>query len=509
MEIPGIGSWLMKRALLTPDKEAVVDGEKRLNYQQLNRRVNRLTNALQAAGLQLGDRISILSYNRLEFVEVIMAAAKLGLILVPLNWRLTPAELAFNLNDSGAETLFFDADLVKLASSVKGTTALKRFIVFGEQPTSQARAYESLLPEQSESEPEIKPAPNLDTPHIIMYTAGTTGKPKGAVLSQSASFWNVLNLNTALDFTSNDRNLLVLPMFHIGGIGLFTLPMLYDGGTVVIQRTFDPVKTLALLEDERITLFFGVPAIFLALIQHPGFDASAFKDVRLVMSGGAPLPVSLVKQYHEAGIVLQQGFGMSEAAPSIATLAKELALKKAGSIGRALMHLEARIVDDHMRVVPTGDVGELVIRGPNLLQNYWNRPEATEAAFAGGWFHTGDLARMDADGELYIVERKKDMFISGGENVYPAEVEDAIFEMAQVAEVAVFGIEDERWGEAGRAVIALKEGQKLTAAQIIDHLNGRLAKYKIPKSVVFVKQLPRNAAGKVLKTVLRQEHGLS
>jgi fatty-acyl-CoA synthase len=264
-----------------------------------------------------------------------------------------------------------------------------------------------------------------------------------------------------------------------------------------------------LLEEEKITLFFGVPAIFLALIQHPQFDAGAFKNVRLVMSGGAPLPVSLVKQYHEAGIVLQQGFGMSEAAPSIATLAKELALKKAGSIGRALMHLEARIVDDHMRVVPTGDVGELVIRGPNLLQGYWRRQEATEAAFAGGWFHTGDLARMDADGELYIVERKKDMFISGGENVYPAEVEDTIFELTQVAEVAVFGIDDEKWGEVGRAVVVLKEGQNLTGEQIIDHLKGRLAKYKIPKRVVFVNQLPRNAAGKVLKTVLRQEQGLS
>jgi fatty-acyl-CoA synthase len=507
MEIPGIGSWLTKRALLTPDKEAVVEGERRLNYQQLNRRVNRLASALQASGLLLGDRISILSYNCIEFVEVIMAAAKLGLILVPLNWRLTPAELAFNLNDSGAETLFFDADLVELANGVKGTTPLKRFIVFGKKQISQAQAYESLLSEQSESEPETKPVPYLDTPHIIMYTAGTTGKPKGAILSQGASFWNVLNLNAALDFTSGDRDLLVLPMFHIGGIGLFTLPMLYDGGTVVIQRTFDPIKTLALLQDEKITLFFGVPAIFLALIQHPQFDASAFKNVRLVMSGGAPLPVSLVKQYHEAGIVLQQGFGMSEAAPSIATLAKELALKKAGSIGRALMHLEARIVDDHMSIVPTGDVGELVIRGPNLLQGYWNRPEATEEAFAGGWFHTGDLARMDADGELYIVERKKDMFISGGENVYPAEVEDTIFELTQVAEAAVFGIEDEKWGEVGRAVVALKEGQHLTAEKVFDHLKGRLAKYKIPKSVVFVNQLPRNAAGKVLKTILREKYG--
>jgi fatty-acyl-CoA synthase len=507
MEIPGIGSWLTKRALLTPDKEAVVDGKRRLNYKQLNRRVNRLARALLVSGLKLGDRISILSYNCLEFVEVIMAAAKLGLILVPLNWRLTPTELAFNLNDSGAETLFFDADMVELTNGVKGKTALKRFIVFGEKQIPETQAYESLLSEQSESEPETKPVPNLDTPHIIMYTAGTTGKPKGAILSQGASFWNVVNLNVALDFTSDDRDLLVLPMFHIGGIGLFTLPMLYDGGTVVIQRTFDPVKTLALLEEERITLFFGVPAIFLALIQHPEFDASAFKNVRLVMSGGAPLPISLVKQYREAGLVLQQGFGMSEAAPSIATLARELALKKAGSIGRALMHLEARIVDDNMSVVPTGDVGELVIRGPNLLQGYWNRPEATKEAFTGSWFHTGDLARMDADGELYIVERKKDMFISGGENVYPAEVENMLFGLPQIAEAAVFGIADEKWGEVGRAVVALKEGQNLTGDEIIDHLKERLAKYKIPKSVVFVNQLPRNAAGKVLKTTLREKHG--
>ena len=506
MDLPGIGAWLTKREFLTPEKEAIADGERRLNYQQLNRRVNRLAGALQGLGLQPGDRISILSYNRLEFVEVIMAAAKLGLILVPLNWRFTPTELAFNLNDSGAETLLFDADLAELAKGVMETTPLKQYIVFGEKPILNAHAYESLLAGYSESEPQINPRPNLDTPHIIMYTAGTTGKPKGAILSQGASFWNALNLNLALDFTSADRNLAVLPMFHIGGIGLFTLPMLYDGGTVVIQRTFDPAGTLALLEKERITLFFGVPAIFLALIQHPAFHAAAFKNVRLVMSGGAPLPVSLVQHYHEAGIVLRQGFGMSEAAPSISTLAQELALKKAGSIGRALMHLEARVVDDNLKAVPAGDVGELVIRGPNLLQGYWNRPDATEEALAGGWFHTGDLARMDADGDLYIVERKKDMFISGGENVYPAEVENAIYELPQVAEAAVFGVQHDKWGEVGRAVVVLKENQQLTAEAIIAHLKGRLAKYKIPQSVVFAAQLPRNAAGKVLKNLLRERY---
>jgi fatty-acyl-CoA synthase len=507
MELPGIGSWLTKREFLTPEKEAVVDGERRLNYRELNRRVNRLAGALQGLGLKSGDRISILAYNCLEFLETIMAAAKLSLILVPLNWRLTAAELSFILNDSGAETLLFDSELQQLVRGVMGNTALTQYVVFGEQEILEAKAYESLLAGQAQSEPPLEVMPTLDTAHIIMYTAGTTGKPKGAILSQGASFWNVLNLNLAMDFTSNDRNLVVLPMFHIGGIGLFTLPMLYNGGTAILQRTFDPVKTLALLREEKISLFFGVPAIFMALIQHPDFDADVFKNVRVVMSGGAPLPVNLVKQYHEAGIILRQGFGMSEAAPSIATLGKDLALKKAGSIGRAVFHLDARVVDDDMNDVPTGDVGELIIQGPNLLQSYWNRPEATQEAFSGDWFHTGDLARMDENGDLYIVERKKDMFISGGENVYPAEVENAIYELPQIAEAAVIGVDDEKWGEVGRAVVVLKKGQRLTTEAIIDHLKGRLAKYKLPKSVVFSDQLPRNAAGKVLKTVLRQEYG--
>ena len=506
MQVPGIGSWLVKREFLTPAKEAVVDGEKRLSYRELNRRVNRLSHALLGMDLQIGDRVAILSYNRVEFLEVIMAAAKLGLILVPLNWRLTAPELAFILNDSGAETLFFDAGLVELVESVGDQTPLKQVIAFGEKDMPRARAYETLIADEPDSEPAIEPAPDLDTSHIIMYTAGTTGKPKGALLSQGASFWNALNLNLAMDFTSCDRNLLVLPMFHIGGIGLFTLPMIYDGATVVIQRTFDPVKTLALLREENISLFFGVPAIFLALVQHPEFKAEAFKSVRVVMSGGAPLPVSLVAQYHQAGIVLQQGFGMSEAAPSIATLDKNLALEKAGSIGRAVMHLQARVVDDNMQALPAGSVGELVIRGPNLMQGYWNRPEATKEAFSDGWFHTGDLARMDADGCLYIVERKKDMFISGGENVYPAEVENAIFQIPKIAEVAVIGAKDPKWGEVGRAVVVLKEGRKVTADDIIDHLKGSLAKYKIPKSVVFIDQLPRNAAGKVLKNKLREQY---
>ncbi len=505
MTLPGIGTWLTRRVLLSPDKEAVVDGQKRLTYQQLNQRTNRLSRALMDLGLQYGDRLGILSHNRLEFLEVIMAAAKLGLILVPLNWRLTASELAFILEDSRTETLVFGPELADLAREVRSKVPLKRTIVMGETNVEDLPAYEALLKAQSDEEPIADKMPNLDTPHIIMYTAGTTGNPKGAILTQGASFWNAINLYTAIDFTVQDRNLVVLPMFHIGGIGLFTLPMLYVGGTAVIQQSFDPVRTFSLLAKEKISLFFGVPAIFIALLQHPDFKADIFQDVRLVMSGGAPLPISLVKQYHDHGIALQQGFGMSEAAPSIATLKKEHALAKAGSIGRAVFHLDARIVDDGMTELPHGQVGELVIRGPNLMQGYWNRPEATKEAFTNGWFHTGDLAKMDSDGDMYIVERKKDMFISGGENVYPAEVENAIYELPQIAENAVIGIPDERWGEVGKAFVVLKPEKQLTKDVIIEHLKGCLAKYKIPKQVMFLDQLPRNAAGKVLKTILRKQ----
>lgn len=502
----GIGFWLYKRQLLHPEKEAVVDGERRVTYQELNQRVNRLGHGLQGLGLQYGERIGILAHNCLEFVEVIMAAAKLGLILVPLNWRLTPPEIAFNLQDSQTTTLVVDHELLAKAEAVAAETEIERSIVIrGESPRTGS-GYASLLRGQPEGEPVPDQPVGLDTAHIIMYTAGTTGRPKGAVLSQGASFWNALNLES-LDFTSKDRDLLVLPMFHIGGIGLFTLPMLYHGATVVIQQTFDPARTLKLLQEEAITLFFGVPAIFLFLIQHQGFDPTVFATVRTVMSGGAPLPISLVKQYKEQGIDLQQGFGMSEAGPSIATLSKGLAVQKAGSIGRAVFHLEVKVVDDQLQELPCGQVGELVMRGPNLMQHYWNRPEATAEAFAGGWFHSGDLAWMDEDGDIFIVERKKDMFISGGENVYPAEVENVIYELDQVSEAAVIGVKHEKWGEAGLAVIALKTGQPVSEQEVHAFLQDRLAKYKLPGKIIFVQELPRNAAGKVLKTELREQFG--
>lgn len=503
MEAQGIGYWLTKRAFLSGDREALVDGPRRLTYRELNSRVNRLSRYFQSIGLKHGDRCAMLAYNCSEYVEVIFAAAKLGLILVPLNWRLSPAELAFNLADSKTDSLVFDPGFTEMLATLQGQGVIKRMLVLGHSAVAGAQAYEEMLAAQPGEEPLSDKPVGLDAPHIIMYTAGTTGRPKGAVLSQGASFWNAINLNQDICFTRDDRNLLALPLFHIGGIGLFTLPMLYAGGTVVIQRTFDPTETLKLLVKEKITLFFGVPAIFLFLIQHPGFTSLAFEKVRLVMSGGAPLPVSLVKQYHDEGIILQQGFGMSEAAPGICTLSKELSLKKAGSIGRAVFHIDVRVVDENMQDLPVDQVGELIIRGPNVMQGYWEKPEATAEAFMGGWFHTGDLARMDEEGDVYIVDRKKDMFISGGENVYPAEVENALYDHPDVSEAAVIGISDPKWGEVGKAFVVPKPGKGISEKELLHGLKDRLARFKVPKIIVMMDKLPRNAAGKVMKNILK------
>ena len=502
----GIGFWLTKRELLNGPREAVIDGNRRLTYRQLNRRVNRLSRALRGMGLAYGDRCAVLAYNCLEFVELLFAAAKLGLIVVPLNWRLAAAELAFILSDSGTETLLFDPDFAGTAEALRGRSPLRRFVSIGPKDLPGAASYEKALAGEREEEPDPGRGVDLNAPHIIMYTAGTTGRPKGAVLGQGASFWNAVNMSLCIDLTSRDRTLTVLPLFHVGGIGLYTLPTLYQGGTVVIQRTFDPRQTFRLVEEERIDVLFGVPAIFLFLYQDPGFKSGVMSRLRSVMSGGAPLPMSLIHQYREAGIILQQGFGMSEAAPGIAALDRDRAVSKAGSIGRPLFHMEVRIVDESNRDVAVGRTGELLIRGPNVMLEYWKRPDSTAEAFTEGWLHTGDLARMDEEGDLYIVERKKDMYISGGENVYPAEVENTIYEMAGVAEAAVIGVKDKTWGEVGRAVVVVKPGQKLTEAEILDYLKARVAKYKVPKSVVFAEQLPRNAAGKVLKNALREKY---
>jgi fatty-acyl-CoA synthase len=345
-------------------------------------------------------------------------------------------------------------------------------------------------------------------PHLILYTSGTTGRPKGAVLTHANIFWNSINCSLAFGLTERDTTITFLPTFHAGGVGLFTIPTLHAAGRVVLMRAFDPRQVCDLLGRERATLLFGVPATWLELLKLDYFTAASYPTLRVLGTGGAPCPMAVIDRLAERGFILLQGYGLTETAPGGTLISVEDWHRKAGTVGKPMAHVGLRVVDDVGRDVPPGEIGEVWFRGPNLFAGYWNRPEATAEAFTpDGWFRSGDLGRLDDEGFLTLVDRKKDMIISGGENVYSAEVEDALFAHPAVAEAAVIGVPDEHWGEAVRAIVALHPGSAASVEDLIEHCRGRLARYKAPKSVVFVDALPLNAAGKVLKPELRRLHG--
>ncbi|MGH2454122.1 MAG: acyl-CoA synthetase [bacterium] len=501
----GIWHWLERRADISPAKPAIVDGGLSLTYRTLRDRVAAAAGGLRALGVRRGDRVAILSMNRAEYVETLFAAARLGAIAVPLNWRLTAPELAFQVGDSEPVALLVDPALRPLFEALRTqpeARSLERILAFeGEEGLENAQPYTDLL-RHAPSEP----AGRFEDPLLIMYTSGTTGRPKGAVLSQGTQFWNSINVGTAIALTAADVTLNMMPMFHTGGIGLYTLPTLHHGGTAVIARQVEPEATVRLIEQEGVTAMLAVPAVYLMLLQTEAFQRADLRTVRFAC-GGAPCPLTIIEAFRDRGLLFQQGFGLTETAPTCTLIPAADAFRKAGSAGKAALHVEVRVVDEEGRDVPPGEVGEVWTRGPNLFSGYWRRPDETAEALAEGWFHTGDLARLDEEGFLYIVDRKKDMLISGGENVYPAEVEDVLYRHPAVAEAAVIGVPHERWGEVPKAIVVRKAGAALSAEELIAFCDGKLARYKIPKSVAFAETLPRNAAGKVLKRHLREQFG--
>ena len=495
--------WLAKRADLSPHKTALVDAAtgREWTYAQANDRAGRLAAYLRdELGVRPGDRVAILAHNSTDYIEVLYACAKIGAILVCLNWRLAPPELRFILDDSTPRVLVYDPAFAPAVAALRGQTSLGRYLPLVPDD-SGATAYEDALAAQAGQVVTMPPRP-LDDAWYILYTAGTTGRPKGVVQTFGMTLFNALNIGLAVDLTAQDTTLNLLPMFHTGGLNLYTNPTLHAGGTAIVQKQFDPQTTFRLLA-ERTTVFFGVPAVYLFLSQHPDFERADLSGVRSWACGGAPMPVSLLERYAARGITIQQGMGMTETGPTIFLVDKEHALTKAGSVGKPQLYVEVRIVDRQGRDVPTGAMGELLIKGPAVTPGYWGLPDVTAQSIEDGWLHSGDVARVDQDGYYYIVDRWKDMYISGGENVYPAEVENVLYAHPAIAEVAVVGVPDERWGESGRAVVVVKPGQTLTAQDVLDFCQGKLARYKIPKTVVFTQSLPRNAAGKVLKNELR------
>jgi fatty-acyl-CoA synthase len=509
----GISYWIDKRAQITPTRMAVIGVDEQLTYLEMSRKINQTARMLaDHFRIRKGDRIAILSSNNTEYILLLFAIAKLGGIAVPLNIRLTPKELAFQINDSGAKMLVVESEFKDTAEALLELTDLE--VLLG----LDGKRFQINLKDLIHSYPgDVFNDETVDAsdPYIICYTSGTTGLPKGAVLTQENMFWNAVNNNLAIDITSEDRVITLLPLFHIGGIGLFAFPALLAGGSVIIPGKFDPEVALSMIEKYRVTIVMGVPTIHDALRKCPAFEQTDLSSIRWFYSGGAPCPHELISFYLERGIPFGQGFGMTETSPTVFMLSKEDYSRKIGSIGKPAMFCDIRIVDDKGNDVSPEEIGELLIKGPNVMKGYWNLPEETAKTIRDGWLYSGDLVRQDEEGFVYIAGRKKEMIISGGENIYPLEVEQVILELPQVAEVAVIGISDEKWGEVPKAILALKAGAVLPEEIIRKHCEQRLAKYKVPKEFEYVESLPKNSTGKIDKAGLKrrfsqitQEHRL-
>ena len=487
--------WIRKRAYITPNRVALIGGDREFTYQELLQEINRVAAFLHhKLLLHKGDRIAILSQNRIEYFITYFATAQLGLVAVPLNIRLSTAELAYQIEDSGAKAILFERELEPLFNQLNQLVSFESAHTFEDGYTL------------FQMENPISDSSSPNDPYIICYTSGTTGKPKGAVLTQENMFWNALNNQYALDLTSSDNCLVILPLFHIGGIGLFAFPTFLSGGTVIVPGKFDPKQVLKIIDDLQVTVMMGVPTIFNALLNEETFHQTDFTSVRVFCSGGAPCPVELIQEYHEKGIPLYQGFGMTETSPTVFMLSKEDYKRKVGSIGKPVMFCDIDLVDDNGKSVKQGEVGELVIRGGNIFKEYWGLPEKTAEAIINGWFYTGDLAYKDKEGYIYIAGRKKDMIISGGENIYPLEVEQVIGEIKEINEVAVIGIHDEKWGEVPIAIASIREGQSILEEHIQNYCSSKLAKYKVPKRIIFLDELPKNATGKLDKKLMQQQY---
>ena len=499
--------WIAHHGRRTPDKTALIDlaSDRRFSYAELNERISRLASHLRdALGVARGDRVAVLALNTTDTLEVQFACGRLGTVMVPLNTRLTVPELQFIVGDASPKVMIHDSDLAETALTVAKLCGVSSALLVG-----PGGSYESAI---SGAKPLAKfEDVSLDDISTIMYTSGTTGLPKGAIITHGMTFWNCVNLGGPAYITPASVLLTVLPLFHTGGLNCYTNPVLHAGGTVLIMRAFDPGEALKLINDpaQGINVFFGVPSIYQFMAQHPAFVTSDFSRLVIGGVGGAPMPVPLLKVWEARGVALQQGYGMTETSPSVMVLDKEDAARKAGSSGKPVLHTQVRIVRPDGSDAAVGELGELWVKGPNVTPGYWNRPDANQSSFTDGWLHTGDASRIDEEGFYYIVDRWKDMYISGGENVYPAEVESVLHQLSAVAEAAIIGVPNEQWGEVGMAIVAVKPGQTLTPAEIHAHCAANLARFKCPRLVEFVEALPRNATGKIHKPTLRQQFSVS
>ncbi|MBN2358850.1 MAG: long-chain fatty acid--CoA ligase [Deltaproteobacteria bacterium] len=499
-----IGHWVRKNAQIYPDKTAVKSLGRAFTYRELSDRMNRLANGLRGLGLARGDRVALLLLNGTEYVEAVFACSAIGLIAVPLNWRLGQDEQAFVVADCAPRVLIHHAAFEERALALQRECAsIEHRLAVTDAGGSSP--YEELLAAAPAAD-AVDPAVGGDDPHLIMYTAGTTGHPKGVVLTHANCFWQSVN-GWALGVSPKTVALVVLPLFHVGGLNGSVTPMIHVGASVLLPPKFDVAETLETIERERVSGLLAVPAVYQMMYDHPRFASTDFSSIEALISGGAPLPLDLIRKYHQRGLEFRQGYGLTETAPGATGMGPGECLDHAGTAGRACLYVDLAIVDDGGHPLPPGQAGEVCVRGPNVMRGYWNRPDETASALRGGWFHSGDIGFVDDAGYLTLVDRKKDMIISGGENVYPAEIEKVLQEHAGVAEVAVVGRPDAKWGEVPVAFVVPRRGCQLTADELLAFCRDRIGRYKQPKEFFFRQALPRNAAGKVLKPELRREAG--
>ncbi|MBL7992865.1 MAG: long-chain fatty acid--CoA ligase [Candidatus Kapabacteria bacterium] len=492
--------WIGKWALYATNKPSVKEYEtgRSLTYRELNTLGNHVAQMLTDKGLRKGDRVAVLAESCLEYFVLFAAAQKTGIILAPLNYRLSAREIDFLLSDSAPSLVITQAKfqpLVEACAHYQDVAHKLSMEAFAEDVYSRR--------ESAYSFPALTDIAD-DDPIFILYTSGTTGFPKGALYTHGMLFWNSINTHLRLDITSGDSSIICTPPFHTGGWNVIPTPFLHHGATFTIMQKFDADAVLKLLESEKATMFMAVPTMIQMMKESPLFHAVNLSSVRYFIIGGEPLPLPVITEWQERGIPIRQGFGMTEVGPSVTSLHQDDSARKIGSIGTLNFYLEARVVDDNGNDVPQGEEGEFILRGAVVTPGYRNNPKAMAETIKDGWFYTGDIVRQDSEGYFYVVDRKKNMYISGGENVYPAEVEKFISTHESVQEVAIVGVPDEKWGEVGKAFVALKTASVLTAEEVLQYCTGNLAKYKIPKYVEFVPELPKSDTGKIDRKRLKQ-----
>ena len=497
-----LSHWIERWADFQPDKTAIRFEGRDMSYAAFDAHIRRVAAMLRnEIGVGRGDRVAFLGLNSPEMLALLFACARLGAMLVPLNWRLAPPEHLYILQNSGAKALFVENEFIDGSDAIKGDLPGCRYVrMVG---NADGRVDFASLVADADGD-DFDPAAGPEDPVLIVYTSGTTGRPKGAVLTQNALTFNAVNSIAMHDMTSADVVLTNLPMFHVGGLNIHTTPAFHAGATVVLQRRFEPDATLSSIAEDAPTLMILVPALMAALMQHPAWPNLDLSGLRAINTGSTTIPLSLVDAYLDRGVPIIQVYGSTETAPIAVHQRIPEAWTSKGSTGRPALHCDAKIVDREGRTLGPGERGEIVVRGPNVMSGYWNDPAATGEALRDGWFHTGDIGHVDERGLFYVDDRVKDMIISGSENIYPAELEMVLDRCPDIAQAAVVGRPDDRWGEVPVAVVVVRQGADLTRESVLGLFEGQLARFKHPHDVVFMDDLPRNVMGKVLKYELRE-----